>query len=425
MAEQIQGDTTPGDVHVRNIGLFFGMAYFAQGLCDPAAGLMAQPLRRHLGDLGYSVGEIAQFLAVISIPWTLKPFYGLVTDFIHLLGRRRKSYLILAGSSGLLALILQAANSSASMGPQLALGIALSLVTFSTAFHDVIADALMVEVGQPQGKTAFIQSVQWTAMNLGTILVGILGGFLAQMKDYTTSIQVCLVLTFVNLVLSVTQVEEPRVERDALSVREESEGLVSAMRSPAILAAAGFLVLWSFNPFSNTVCYGYLTGVIGMNEQSVGFALSILAFGSLLGSSHYGFLARRLSLRSLLRLAVVSGVLSTLCYALVADRPTAYLASFIVGYTYLMGCMVQFDLCARCCPPRFAGTLFASLMALSNLSLIASDWIGGAMFDTLDALIGHEMTYQLLIIIGSSFSLLCLILVPVIEAAMADVLESD
>jgi len=39
---------------------------------------------------------------IATIPWYVKPVYGLISDFVPLFGRRRKSYLVL--TSGLAAL---------------------------------------------------------------------------------------------------------------------------------------------------------------------------------------------------------------------------------------------------------------------------------------------------------------------------------
>ena len=43
--------------------------------------------------------------------------------------------------------------------------------------------------------------------------------------------------------------------------------------------------------------------------------------------------------------------------------------------------LIQIDLAARTCPPETAGTVFALLMALENLSASASTWLGGVLYD--------------------------------------------
>jgi len=51
------------------------------------------------------------------------------------------------------------------------------------AFTDVLTDAMMVENGKPLGLTGAFQSVQWAAINVATIVVGVIGGYLAERRN--------------------------------------------------------------------------------------------------------------------------------------------------------------------------------------------------------------------------------------------------
>ena len=81
-----------GPQTAKRLMIFFGLAYFAQGL---AGGLITQPLTYYLKSLGLGTSHAAQFAALIAVPWMIKPLYGLMTDFVPLFGRRRKIYLVL------------------------------------------------------------------------------------------------------------------------------------------------------------------------------------------------------------------------------------------------------------------------------------------------------------------------------------------
>ena len=54
---------------------------------------------------------------------------------------------------------------------------------FGLAFTDVLADALMVENGREHGLTGAFQSVQWAAIYVSSILVGLIGGWFAQRRN--------------------------------------------------------------------------------------------------------------------------------------------------------------------------------------------------------------------------------------------------
>ncbi len=151
--------------------------YFIQGIGEPTAGLIAQPVRHLLKTWGQDAGQIAVFMAILSLPWSLKPIYGLISDFLPLAGYRRKSYLLVASAAspaGLAAVYLLPLPAGAT-GQLLLL---LLVPTFGVAFCHVVVDALMVEKGQPAVITGQLQSIQWGAMYAATIVVRVLGGYL-------------------------------------------------------------------------------------------------------------------------------------------------------------------------------------------------------------------------------------------------------
>jgi MFS family permease len=117
----------------------------------------------------------------------------------------------------------------------------------------------------------------------------------------------------------------------------------------------------------------------------------------------------------LIHLAIAAGVLSTLAYCLVLGRTSAAVISVFVGFTYLTGNMVQLDLAARACPVTAAGTTFAMLMSLSNLSLLLSASLGGWLYDAWEARWGAVMAFNLLVVAGALSTCACWLLVPLLK----------
>src|SRR5262245_56028967 len=149
----------------QRLALLFAVVYFAQGMWY----LPNQTLTIVLKERGLSAGHIADFFFISTIPWLIKPVYGLVSDFFPLWRRKRKSYLLLtsavAGAAGL-ALGLGVPHTYAWLAG-LFTAMALGL-----AFTDVLVDAVMVESGKPLGLTGAFQSVQWGAIQIASVLVG-------------------------------------------------------------------------------------------------------------------------------------------------------------------------------------------------------------------------------------------------------------
>jgi hypothetical protein len=242
------------DRKTRGLFVLFALMYLVQGIAEPTEGLIAQPVRSLLRTWGCSAASIGAFVAILELPWSLKPLYGLLTDFVPFAGTRRRSYLILSsiGSTVGLAFLYFLKIPT---GAFAALLVLLLIPAVSVAFTDVVVDALMVEKGQPRGLTGKLQSVQWAAMYGGTIIAGFLGGWLSQLGKQREGFLICAATSSVTLFLAWYYIHEdpqpPRQRGLQLALRE----LATSVRSSAVLSAAAFLLLWSFNPFNTSVLY--------------------------------------------------------------------------------------------------------------------------------------------------------------------------
>jgi hypothetical protein len=149
--------------------LFFAALYFVQSVGDPTSGLIAQPIRSLLRSWGESPAALGALMAILAIPWTLKPLFGLLSDFEPLFGSRRRNYLLVANGLVALSLLLLAFTPLSAETSSLLFALLLP-TTIGIALGDVIVDALMVEKGQPLGLTGRFQAIQWTAANAALLL---------------------------------------------------------------------------------------------------------------------------------------------------------------------------------------------------------------------------------------------------------------
>ncbi|HUG70190.1 MAG TPA: MFS transporter [Pirellulaceae bacterium] len=397
--------------------LLFGAMYFVQGIAEPTEGLIAQPVRSLLKSWGYSAAGIAGFGALLALPWSLKPLYGLLTDFVPIARTRRRSYLLLTSAASVFGL---ACLYFLPVPPEAYRQLLLLLLipTVGVAFSDVVVDALMIEKGQPRGLTGMLQSVQWAAMYGGSILAGLVGGYLSQHGQQQEGFLLCAVTSFATLLLAWFYVREEPQQAQPARLRFAMRELAGAARTPAVLASGAFLFLWSFNPFSMSVLYMYMTQQLGISEQFYGVTVSLLSVGAIAGSLAYGAYCRRVRMSRLIHLAIATGVLSTLAYCCVTGRLSAGVISVVVGFSYMTGSMVQFDLAARACPVAAAGTTFAMLMALSNLSLSLSTALGGWLYDDWTARWGATTAFNLLVAAGALSTCACWLLVPLLNSAI-------
>lgn len=107
------------------------------GLSDLAISYMQKD------DYKYDPAETQFISTLVSLPWIVKPFWGILTDTVPLFGYRRKSYLMLFGLLGFMMW-----NTLADYGVENpTIGIALMIgINISIAFCNVIGEALLVEL---------------------------------------------------------------------------------------------------------------------------------------------------------------------------------------------------------------------------------------------------------------------------------------
>ena len=142
---------------------FFAALYFVQSVGDPTSGLIAQPVRSLLKGWGESPATLAGLVALLAVPWTIKPIFGLLSDFVPLFGSRRRNDLLLANGLAALSLLVLAFV-PLSPGSQWMMLACCCRRPWRRA-GDVIVDALIVEKGQPLGLTGRFQSIQWAGAN--------------------------------------------------------------------------------------------------------------------------------------------------------------------------------------------------------------------------------------------------------------------
>lgn len=396
----------------RGLSWLFGAIYFVQGVAEPTEGLIAQPVRSLLAGWGRSDSEITDFAALVAIPWSLKPVFGMLSDFVPLFGSRRRNYLI--ATSAATALGLAAVFFLPTGRPSTAALLGWLLVpTAAVAFSDVVADALMIEAGQPRGLTGRLQAVQWACMYAATIAAGLVGGWLSQNGLERYGFAICAVLSAATCAISILYVRDEPRESSRRPSSAEARGVLRAVaRWRGLWAVAGFLFLWNFNPFSDAVLHLYVTKSMGLSQQFYGQMVAILAVACLAASVLYGTYCRRVPMRVLVHASIPLGVLMTLSYWGLAGPASARVIMAGVGLLYMTATLIQLDLAARACPPEVAGTAFALLMALENLASLSSTFVGGRIYAWGSDRWGQATSFHVLVAIGAAFTASSWLLVP-------------
>jgi MFS family permease len=384
--------------------LFFGVVYFAQGL---AGGLIAQPLAYYFKSLGMAADQLAQSLAVIAMPWLLKPLYGLISDFIPLFGYRRKSYLLMmAGVAAIGYLWLTQLHA-----PRMIAG-ALFFATLGIAVSDVVVDAFMVENGQKTRLIKQFQGQQWTWLNLAAIVAGLLGGWLTQHLAAPSALHTAaLIIACAPLVVAAATlllVHEQKIRFERSHLRATGHDLIAAIKSKPLWTVAGFLAFWNMTPSFGAPLYYHMIDHLQFDQYFVGQLSSVGSVGATLGALMYRrYFSQYFSTQRLICLSIAISAVMTLAYLFLTNGRAAVLLYFAAGIVSMIPLLTLFSLAASVCPPQAAGFTFAALMSVYSVAAQVSAIAGAHLYE-------RVFTHQIapLICVAAGFTLAAFLWVP-------------
>src|SRR3954454_2535879 len=135
---------------IRRVMWFFAIVYAVEGIGQAKAGILGQPVTYFLKEVcHWDPVRISVSLAVLDVPWIIKPLWGAISDFIPLFGYRRRPYLVLAALAAFLSFAWVATlNDTAVMVP------ALTVTAVAMAVSSTLCGALLVETGQQTNNSA-------------------------------------------------------------------------------------------------------------------------------------------------------------------------------------------------------------------------------------------------------------------------------
>lgn len=382
MKSLIPGNEGSSKMSVRVLMFFFALVYFAQGI-GQTGGLIGQPLQFFLKEtLQFTPSQIAAWMAILIIPWTIKPLYGLVSDFLPIMGSRRKSYLLIMNllAAGGFVMLLGAGTSIN------AVVIALLVAAFGTAFSDVVTDALMVEQGRITGKTAQFQGSQWMWMAMASIFSSVLGGYLCEWFAPEKALSVAAGITiFAPLMVFVAAWLLIKDEPATVSVdqfKSTGRSYLEVFKSRKIIFVALFIAFWNFSPGFGTPFYFYMTDVLKFNQSFIGQLGAIGSVAQVLGALAFTWwFAPKLSTLNLVKISIVIGFVGTLAYLLIGGVWSAIIVTFIVGLASQVAFLTVMGVAAQACPKNAEGFAFAALMSISNLAGQGSSNFGAYLYD--------------------------------------------
>lgn len=353
----------------RDVVKLISVVYFMQG----AVGIAGIALPLYLRSSGFSVKEIAYYMSVVGVPWFLKVIYGAISDAFPIFGHRRKPYIIICCSIASLGWFLMAM-----FPPKMAfLIVAMVIANIGFAATDVVTDGIVVEHSTAYTSKIY-QGISWGSRSVGSLMSGVIGGYLAAKLDDRIIFALTGVLPLFSVGFAAFYHERKKVKRRFLHFAESMARSFKELFRGDLGWLCLLLIVVSFSASFFTPLFFHMREQLGFSEKLLGLLNSITWAGGISGCFLYLNFFKRVKLKNALYMAVGIGFFEILFCLLINNQTTAMAVFFIggvLGYLSLLPLMSSAAKLAH--GTGVESSLFAILMGIFNLGQSTSTFWGG------------------------------------------------
>jgi MFS family permease len=407
-------DRSPDADGISRLMLFFAIVYTVEGIGQAKVGVIWQPLTHYLKESqDWTPVQIAASLAVLDVPWIVKPLYGMLSDFLPLFGYRRRSYLLLANVGAIAAFLWT--TQALTPAP---IVFALLLTSIAMAASSTVCGALLVENGQKHRASAAFINQQWLWFNVAVMVATLLGGELIEYLSPEGALHaaagIAAAAPIAIVVSCVWLVDEAPAGINIAEFRRALRGFLETFRSRTLWLVAAFLFFYYFSPGFGTPLYFHMTDHLHFSQGMIGLLSSVSAGGWVAGGLIYRYRLSTMAARALLNLSIWAGTLSTLAFLGLVDETSAIAIYFLNGVAGMIANIATLALAADHCPRHSEGFAFAALMSVMNVATPLHDTIGALLYE-------HVFDNRLapLIVVSAAFTAVVFLLIPLLDKGIA------
>jgi PAT family beta-lactamase induction signal transducer AmpG len=391
----------PRSKFIRN--LTFGSLYFTQGTI---LGFFAALNALYLLDNGLQMTDVGIFSFIALLPFVLKIGLGMISDNINLFGMgHRKPYIFIGLAVQFLCLV---AAPFIDPGEYFWAYVALAFtLQMGMALYDTCTDGLALDT-TPEEDRGTIQGFMVGGRAVGSIAAASVVGFLAENVSWLSVFWVLAALTIlpVPFILGVREGKREAEKRFDWSA-------FKAFKWNTILAGIMGLMMFIIILGANQLINPYLEVQFGINLTSAGLITSLWSLGVVGGSFVGGWLMRKFQPKRALVIGVLLLSLTLLALAFLINpncgMPLAIAMVIFFGVAYGSYQTEYFAVAMRFVDPRIAASMYAILMAFTNVGQGIGMYLSGSLVD----LVNYQPTFIILL----GINLLILIFIPLVFKA--------
>lgn len=364
----------------RSQSRWFRLALFSSLYCVQGVALayFRNFQKPYLDSLRIDPDVIGLLTTILLLPFVLKIFIGILSDQVNLLGLGwRKPYIVLG-----LVLAAGAFGAAAFVQPDVNLTLFSALIvlgSFSVTLFDSTTDGLAIDI-TPREEHGKVQGTMVGGRAAAFILLSLVFGFLVRGYGYPIVFLIIGGAMLVPLIWAV-RVREPdqRVQQQAFEW-----GAFRALARPRFLVFALYAVIYSVGSFGvdGLVTY-FMSDTFQAPESVIGQYGALRGVGAVVGALVGGLLIDRIGRR---RSAYGATLLLSAGAVLIGLSPglNALLGLGVIwGVAWAFQETVFFALAMDLADTRIAASMFAIMMAISNLGTAVGEGVATGLTDNL------------------------------------------
>lgn len=353
--------------------LLFGSLYFVQGV---SFAYLRNFGKAYLAGFDIDADLIGTLAVILLLPFIFKIFIGMLSDSVNFLGLGyRKPYIVMG-----LLLASVGFSAGAFITPDQGFWLFAAGITvgsFAVALFDSCTDGLAID-STPPNEESTIQSLMTGSRAFGLIAFSVIFGYVATAAGYAPVFLIIAAFMLVPLIWVLPFNEAPRQDPD----HKFQWGAFKSLASPAVLLFMGYAVLYSVVSWGlDGLIPFYMSEVFDAPEAALGNFGAVRGVGAVIGAVIGGLAMNRLGSIRASYLAVGLIVIGALGIALSPTLTVLLVTGFVWGLMWGFQEVVFVALAMHISDARIAATMFALMMAVSNIGTAIGEGVATGLTD--------------------------------------------
>jgi len=351
----------------------FASLYFTQGtILSYFTALNAL----YLLSRGLTMTDVGIFAAIALLPFVLKIFLGMLSDRVNLFGLgHRKPYILI----GLLVqticlVVVPFVDPAQYYWGFVALAFTLQM---GMALYDTCTDGLALDT-TPTEEEGTIQGFMVGGRAVAVVVTASVVGLLADFVSWTAVFWLLALFTMIPIPLVLTAKEPERTSDEKF---DWSAFAAFKQKTVVFLAILGFLFFFIIAGV-NQLVNPFLQESFGISLSMAGYYTTVWGIGVVLGATFGGRIYKRIGMRNATLGAMLTGFVGILALAFTGSPLMAWPLVALFGLAYGTQNTVYFALAMKYTVPGIAASMFAILMAVTNVGQGAGMAVSGLLSDT-------------------------------------------